>query len=56
MIKTIDLKTHKLTLEDGKTFVFPQSWTLHGYKTGEKVTVTYHDQMGTMMVTKISKA
>ena len=56
MIKLIDLKTHQLTLDDGKTFVLPKSWTLHGYKTGEKVKVIYHEQMGTMTVTKISKA
>lgn len=56
MIKMIDVKTHQLTLDDGKVFIFPKHWTLHHYKTGEKVTVTYHEQMGTMMLTKISKA
>jgi len=56
MIKLIDLKMHQLTLDDGKTFVLPKSWTLHGYKPGEKVKVIYHDHMGTMTVTKISKA
>jgi hypothetical protein len=55
-IKMIDLKAHQLTLDDGKMFVLPKSWHLHGYKVGEKVKVSYKDHMGSMMVTRITKA
>jgi len=55
-IKLIDLKAHQLTLDDGKMFALPKSWKLHSYKVGEKVKVSYKDQMGNMMVTKIIKA
>lgn len=55
-IKLIDLKTHQLTLDDGKMFALPKTWRLHSYKVGEKVKVSYKDHMGSMIVTKITKA
>ena len=54
-IKMIDVKAHQLTLADGKMFQLPTKWTLHGYKTGEKVKVFYNDHMGNMVVTRIHK-
>ncbi len=55
-IKMIDAKAHQLTLADGKMFQLPAHWTLHAYKTGEKVKVSYTDHMGSMLVTKIHRA
>jgi hypothetical protein len=37
-------------------FQLPSKWTLHAYKAGEKIKVSYTDHMGSMMVTRIRKA
>jgi len=52
-IKSIDLKSHELTLDGGKVFKLPASWHLHAFKPGQRVTVSYQDHMGSMTVTRI---
>jgi len=49
-IKAIDLKSHHLTLADGKSFQLPASWRLHGFKVGQNVKVSYRDHMGSLRV------
>jgi Cu/Ag efflux protein CusF len=52
-IKSIDLKAHQLALADGKVFSIPAHWHLRMFKVGQKVTVSYQDHMGGMLVTRI---
>jgi Cu/Ag efflux protein CusF len=52
-IKSIDLKAHQLTLADGKTFSIPARWHLRAFKVGQKVSLSYQDHMGGLLVTRI---
>ena len=41
VIKGVDMKTHTLTLDDGRTFALPANYAATGLKAGEKVKIDW---------------
>jgi Cu/Ag efflux protein CusF len=55
-IKSIDVTTGTITLENGKGYKLPASIKAAGWKVGEKVKVTFDDKNGQIIVTAVAKA
>ncbi|MEZ2132587.1 MULTISPECIES: DUF1344 domain-containing protein [unclassified Sinorhizobium] len=55
-IKSVDLKTHAVTLSDGQRFMFPAHMDLSKLRVGEKVTITYGTKAGKHEASKIVAA
>ena len=55
VIKWIDVKTHEMTLDNGKTYMLENTVNPVTFKTGDKVTVTTEVQNGKNMVNKVVK-
>ncbi|MCA0276827.1 MAG: DUF1344 domain-containing protein [Proteobacteria bacterium] len=53
-VKSVDPATRSITLEDGKTYVVPESISVEGLAAGAKVKLTVDDTSGA--VTAIEKA
>ncbi|ODT06484.1 MAG: hypothetical protein ABS58_11365 [Mesorhizobium sp. SCN 65-20] len=53
-VHSVDPATRSITLEDGKTYVIPESISVEGLAAGAKVKVTVDDTTGA--VTAIEKA
>lgn len=53
-VQSVDPATRSITLEDGKTYVVPESISVEGLAAGAKVKVTVDDTSGA--VTAIEKA
>ena len=55
-IKSVDLMTHVITLENGSTYKVAQGVNINGMKAGEKVTVTTSGIGGTVEASAITPA
>jgi Cu/Ag efflux protein CusF len=55
-IKSVDLMTHVITLENGSTYKVAQGVNIKGMKAGEKVTVTTSGIGGTVEASAITPA
>lgn len=53
-VQAVDPATRSITLEDGKTYVVPESISVEGLAAGSKVKVTVDDATGA--VTAVDKA
>jgi Cu/Ag efflux protein CusF len=56
MIKSIDMKKHEITLDDGKTYMVEKKVKLSDLKTGDKVMVSTEVQKGKNMANKVTKS
>ena len=55
MIKSVDDKSHELTLDDGRTYLVAENVTLEGLKPGDRVKVNAEMKNGKHFVDKVEQ-
>ena len=55
-IKSVDLMTHVVTLENGSTYKAARGVNIKGLKAGQKITLTYSEFGGTIEASAITAA
>ena len=56
MIKSIDAKTHTITLDNGTAYTLPTSFKENGLKVGEKVSINWDMKAGKHQATTVTAA